>query len=177
MTAQLSMSPLQLDPLSRDYWGHFDAWLISQYAPLFDNECYQPKFYKAPASADEVVPAFGNVSYGLKITPGSLIFGFYLPGLVATFAPPQWNVQLIDQSLRHKFWDEPIPSIFLANFKPTALSANLLLASGAIGSFPHLRRPYPVVGDGLFMVQFWETSGAQQRIELVIGVLEVTNQC
>ena len=46
MTAQLSMSPLQLDPLSRDYWGHFDAWLISQYAPLFDNECYSPSSTK-----------------------------------------------------------------------------------------------------------------------------------
>jgi hypothetical protein len=97
---------------------------------------------------------------------------------VATLAPPQFNVQIIDQSLRHKFWDEPIPSFFLGNFKPTALSANPLLASGAIGSFPNLlNAPYPVVGDGLFMVQIWDTSGAQQRIELVIGVLEVTDQC
>ena len=178
MTPTLAMSPLQLDALSRDYWGHYDAWGISQLAPLAENECYQPKFYKAPASADEVVPAYGAVEYGLKITPGGLIFGFYLPGLVATLAPPQFNVQIIDQSLRHKFWDEPIPSFFLGNFKPTSLSANPLLASGAIGSFPNLlNAPYPVVGDGLFMVQIWDTSGAQQRIELVFGVLEVTDQC
>jgi hypothetical protein len=177
-TAQLAMSPLQLDPLTRDYWGHYDAWIISQLAPLAENECYQPKFYKAPASADEVIPAWGNASYGLKITPGGLIFGFYLPGLVSTLAPLQFNVQIIDQSLRHKLFDEPVPSIFLSNFKPTALSANLLLASGGIGSFPSLlSSPYPVVGDGLFMVQIWDTSGTQQRIELVIGVLEVTNQC
>ena len=174
----LAMSPLQLDPLSRDYWGHYDAWIISQLAPLAENECYQPKFYKCPASQDEVIPAFGNATYGLKITTGSLIFGFYLPGLVSTLAPNEFNVQITDQSLRHKFWDEPIPSFFLANFNPTALSANLLLASGGIGSFPNLLNcPYPVVGDGLFMVEIWETSGVQQRIELVIGVLEVTNQC
>src|ERR1035441_9882530 len=92
----LAMSPLQLDPLSRDYWGHYDAWVTSQLAPLADNECYQPKFYKAPASSDEVVPAFGAVEYGLKFTPGGLIFGFYLPGLVATLAPPQFNVHIID---------------------------------------------------------------------------------
>lgn len=177
-TASLAMSPLQLDPLTRDYWGHYDSWIISQLAPLAENECYQPKFYKAPASADEVIPAFGNASYGLKITPGSLIYGFYLPGLVASLAPPQFSVQIIDQSLRHKFWDEPIPSFFLANFKPTALSANPLLTTGGIGSFPNLlTSPYPVVGDGLFMVQIWETSGVQQRIQLVFGVLEVTNQC
>jgi hypothetical protein len=178
MNAELAMSPLQLDALSRDYWGHYDAWIISQLAPLAANECYQPKFCKAPASADEVIAANANASYGLKITPGSLIFGFYLPGLVATFAPPLFSVQIIDQSLRHKFWDEPIPSIFLANFKPESLSANPLLASGAIGSFPNLLNcPYPVVGDGLFMVQVWETSGAAQRIELILGVLEVTEQC
>ena len=178
MTSKLAMSPLQLDCLSRDYWGHYDAWVISQLASLAENECYQPKFYKAPASSDELVPAFGAVEYGLKITPGSLIFGFYLPGLVSTLAPPQFNVQIIDQSLRHKFWDEPVASVFLGNFKPTALSANPLLASGGIGSFPNLLNcPHPVVGDGLFMVQMWETSGAAQRLELIIGVLEVTDQC
>jgi hypothetical protein len=174
----LAMSPMQLDGLTRDYWGHYDAWVISQLAPLAENQCYQPKFYKAPASVDEVIPALGMASYGLKITPGSLIYGFFLPGLVATTAPPLFSVQIIDQSLRHKFWDEPVQSIFLANFKPTALSANPLLATGGIGSFPNLLNcPYPVVGDGLFMVQIWETSGVQQRIELVIGVLEVTDLC
>jgi hypothetical protein len=174
----LAMSPLQLDGLTRDYWGHYDAWVISQLAPLAENQCYQPKFYKAPASVDEVIQPFGMASYGLKITPGSLIYGFFLPGLVATTAPPLFSVQIIDQSLRHKFWDEPVQSLFLANFKPTALSANPLLATGGIGSFPNLLNcPYPVVGDGLFMVQIWETSGVAQRIELVIGVLEVTDLC
>jgi hypothetical protein len=42
-----------------------------------------------------------------------------------------------------------------------------------MGSFPNLlSSPYPVVGDGLFLVELWESSGAVQRIELLFGVLE-----
>ena len=57
----------------------------------------------------------------------------------------------------------------MGNYKATA--ADTLLPR--IGSFPNLLDlPYPVVGDGLFLVEFWETSGAAQRVELVLGVLE-----
>ena len=174
----IAISPLQLDALSRDYYGHYDAWVIAQLAPLADSQCYQPKFYKAPATSDEVIAAGGNAQYGLKITPGSIIYGFYLPGLVSTLAPIPFSVQITDTSLRHKWFDEPVPSIFLANFKPTGLSTNPLLAAGAIFSFPSLlNTPYPVVGSGLFNVQMWNTSGAQQRIQLIFGVLEVVGSC
>ena len=45
-----------------------------------------------------------------------------------------------------------------------------------MGSFPNLlTAPYPVVGSGLFTVEIQETSGEQQRIQLVFGVLEVCN--
>ena len=171
---ELAISPLQLDALTRDYWGHYDPWVISQLAPLADQDCYQPKFYKAPASADELIAAGDTANYGLKITPGSIIFGFYLPALIATSAPQPFSVQITDTSLRMKWWDEPVPSIFLGNFKPTGLSSNPLLPTGAIFSFPNLlNAPYPVVGDGLFMVDIWNTGAAQARIELVFGVLEV----
>lgn len=174
----LSISPLQLDALSRDYYGHYDAWVMGQLAPLANQDCYQPKFYKAPASVDEVIVAGGNAQYGLKITPGSLIYGFYLPGLISTLAPIPFSVQITDTSLRHKFFDEPVPSIFLANFKPTGLSTNPLLASGAIFSFPSLlNAPYPVVGSGQFKVDIWNSSGVTQRIELIFGVLEVVGKC
>ena len=174
---ELAISPLQLEALTRDYWGHYDPWVISQLAPLADQDCYQPKFYKAPASADELIAAGGTANYGLKITPGSIIFGFYLPALISTSAPQPFSVQITDTSLRMKWFDEPVPSIFLANFKPTGLSTNPLLTSGAIFSFPNLlNAPYPVVGDGLFMVDLWNTGAAQARIELVFGVLEVS-QC
>lgn len=172
----LAISPLQLDALTRDYMGHYDAWVISQLAPLANQDCYQPKFYKAPASADEVIAAGGNAQYGLKITPGSLIYGFYLPGLISSLAPIPFSVQITDTTLRHKFFDEPVPSIFLANFKPTGLSTNPLLTAGAIFSFPSLlNAPYPVVGSGLFKVDIWNTGAVTQRIELIFGVLEVVS--
>ena len=178
MTTELPISPLQLDALTRDYKGHYDAYVISQLAPLANEQCYQPKFYKAPASADEVIAAGGNAQYGLKITPGSLIYGFYLPGLVNTLLPLPFSVQITDVQLRHKFFDEPVPSVFLANFKPEGLSTNPLLASGAIFSFPSLLNcPYPVVSPGMFKVDIWNTGDSAARIQLVFGVLEVFERC
>jgi hypothetical protein len=178
MTTELAISPLQLDSLTRDYYGHYDAFVMSQLAPLANSDCYQPKFYKAPASSDEVIAAGGNAQYGLKITPGSLIYGFYLPGLIATLAPIPFSVQITDTTLRHKFYDEPVPSIFLANFKPTGLSTNPLLTAGAIFSFPSLlNAPYPVVGSGMFKVDLWNTGNAAARIQLIFGVLEVVGDC
>lgn len=176
------ISPLSLNQLTRDYWGHYDAAVIAQLAPLSLEACYQPKFYKAPATAQEVVAANAYVTYGLKITPGDLIYGFYLPALVSTSAAPQYNIQITDENIHRtdgrprKFWDSPIPSFFLANYKPCFLNGLAYPAAGAIGSFPNLlNAPYPVVGDGLFLIEFWETSGVQQRIELVIGCLEVVD--
>jgi hypothetical protein len=88
---------------------------------------------------------------------------------VTAVTPPQFNVQITDASLGHKLFDEPVPSMFLANYKPAYHNAVLLLT----GSFPNLLcSPYPVVGSGLFMVELWNTAGAQQRVELVIGTLE-----
>ena len=176
---ETAISPLQLDPLTRDYWGHFDAWAIGNLAPLAQERCYVPKFYKAPASADELIGAYQYVTYGLRITPGSIIFGFYLPALLSTLAAPRYTVQITDAALGHKLWDEPIPSFFLGNFKPENLPANGL--STGPSSFPGLLdSPYPVVGDGLFYCEFWDTlggtsgpGGSSQRIELVFGVLEV----
>jgi hypothetical protein len=169
----LPISPLSIDALTRDYWGHYDASAIAQLAPLAYEPCFQPKWYKAPAAAQEVMAANSYATYGLSITPGSIIFGWYLPALLSTSLPPQWNVQITDQSLNRTFWDDPIPSVFLSNLNPTYLSALAFPTAGKAGSFPSLlNRPYPVVGSGVFYVELWETSGAKQRVELVIGVLE-----
>ena len=172
MSTSFPVSPLSLDCLTRDYWGAFDAAAIAQLAPLAENTCYQPKIYRAPALSDEVVAASGYVSYGLKITPGAIIYGFYLPPgnvFVDGPLPPSFNVQITDQSLKHKWFDQPVPSYFLGNCKPTFLSSS----QNVMGSAPNLLvSPYPVVGTGLFLIEIWETSGAQQRIELVFGVFE-----
>lgn len=166
-------SPLSLSQWVRDLWGRYDASVIAQLAPLAEEKCYQPKFYKAPAIGQEVMSAKSYVPYGLKITPGSIVYGLYLPCLPATNAPPQFSVQITDQSLEHSFWSEAIPSNFIANSLGTCQSVNVEQK----GSFPHLlSAPYPVTGEGLFLVELWETSGAQQRIELVMGVFEAVGE-
>ncbi len=171
----LELSPLSLNQLTRDLWGQYDCSAIAQLAPLASESCYQPKFYKAPADDQEVIPAFGYAAYGLKITPGSIIFGFYLPcipvaGDLTTSAPPPFTVQITDISLQHKWFDDPVASLFLSNYKPGYQS----IVEVQQGSFPNLIcSPYPVVGNGMFGVELWETSGEDQRIELVFGVLEV----
>ncbi len=170
MTSLFPVSPLSLDCLTRDTYGSFDAAIIAQLAPLCENDCYQPKIYRAPAVSDEVFAANQYQSFGLKITPGAIIYGFYLPPSSPTSnLPGAFNVQITDQSLKHAFWDQPVASYFLANNKPTYLA----VSQNVIGSAPnYLDAPHPVVGNGLFLVEIWETSGAQQRIELVFGVLE-----
>lgn len=175
MTLPSTISPLSLDALTRDTWGNFDTAVLAEIAELAGDPCYQMKFYKAPNSQTELVAANGFVPYGLKITPGSVIFGFYLPmipdpGHIPLSAPGAYTVQITDVSLEHQWFDAPVASLFLSNYKPTYQSNAF---SGA-GSFPNLlTAPYPVVGSGLFMVEIQETSGSQQRIELIFGVLEV----
>jgi hypothetical protein len=178
----LPISPLSLNQLTRDYWGQFDPAIIAQLAPLANDPCYQCKLYKAPADDQELFAAYGYATYGMRITPGSLIFGYYLPAVVNTesatlSAPGKFTVQITDVSLQHKFWDEPISSLLLSNFKPTYQSAITSASAPAgarnMGSFPHLMvAPHPVVGSGQFDIEIQETSGAAQRIQFVIGVLE-----
>jgi hypothetical protein len=167
----IPIGPLSLDSQTFDYWGSFDAAIIAQLAPLCENDCYQPRIYRAPAVSAESFAANSYATYGMKITPGSLIYGFYLPPSSPTVSTPgQFNVQIRDESLKMDWFDQPIPSYFLANAQLTYLQATGL---NVVGAFPSLLcAPYPVVGTGLFAVQIWETSGSAQRIELVFGVLE-----
>jgi hypothetical protein len=173
----LPISPLSLNQLTRDYWGQFDPAIIAQLAALAKDPCYQIKFYKAPADDQESMAAYAYVTCGLRITPGSIIFGFYLPCVVnlesiSLSVPPTFTVQITDVSLEHKFWDGPVSSLMLANFKPTFQGD----VNTYMGSFPNLLcAPHPVVGSGQFDVELQETSGSAQRIQLVIGVLEVCN--
>lgn len=169
---RLPISPLALDCLHRDYFGSFDAAAIAQLAPLAENDCYQPKIYRAPALENELLAANGYTSYGLKITPGAILYGVFLPADPTTNLPGQFNVQVTDQSLKMTWWDEPIPSYFLASTRPTYLAAAASQGHVMGASCNLFVSPRPVVGSGLFLVQIWETSGAQQRIELAFGALE-----
>ena len=165
----IPVSPLSLDPLTRDYWGSFDAAAIAQLAELAADDCYQLKFYKAPSIAEENMAVNAYVAYGLKITSGSLIFGIYNPVFAGDNTTLTYDLQITDQQLNHQFWSEPVPSALISNFKPTFASDGPVNC----GSFPYLfNAPYPVVGEGLFLVEIWNTSGAIQRTQVVLGVLE-----
>jgi hypothetical protein len=179
---QLPISPLALNQLTREYWGQFDPAVMAQLAALANDPCYQFKLYKSPADDQELFAAYGFVTHGLRITPGSLIYGYYLPAIVnlegsTLSAPGAFTVQITDVSLGHKFFDQAVSSRLVANFKPTYQSNETSASAPAgglnMGSFPHLIvAPHPVVGSGQFDVEIQETSGAAQRIQFVIGVLE-----
>lgn len=176
----LAISPLSMNQLTRDLWSQYDAAANWQLAPLWDDPCYTLKFYKAPDDQQDLFAADDFVAYGLRITPGDIIYGLYLPCIPdvttpSASKPGQFTVQITDVSMKHKWFDDPVSSLFLANFKPTFQSNNF----GDMGSFPNLLvAPYPVVGSGLFTVEIQETSGEAQRIQLVFGVLEVCDaQC
>jgi hypothetical protein len=164
----VDISPLSMNQLTRDLWGDYDSRAIAQLAPLTQDRCYQPKFFKAPGDNQEVIPSLGYVPYGMRLKPGSIIFGFYLP-LKPGLNVPQatYTVQITDQSLQRRWFDDPIANLFLANQKPTN--------EQGIASFPNLlTAPYPVVGSGLFLVDFQSTNKTEsQRCQLVFGVLEV----
>ena len=172
---RLPISPLSLGCLTRDMYGAFDAAAIAQLAPLAENTCYQPKFYKGLATSDEVVAANGYASYGMKITPGSIIYAVHLPPVsLVSPLPQQFNIQVTDQSLKMPWYDQPVPSYFLGNCKPAYLSSS----QDITGSAPNfLVAPYPVVGNGLFLVEVWETSGVAQRIQPIFAVLEPVGNC
>lgn len=157
------INSLSLYPFWRDTWGSFDPIALAQISPLAYDDCYVPKFYKAPDDDQEIIPAGGYLKYGLEITPGSLIWGILHPPATGGFDAPGFVFKVTDMSLGIELWDIPSPDIFVSNNGP--------------GFFPWLlNSPYPVVGTGLFSVEFWNNSADNLRCNLVFGVCEV-NLC
>ncbi len=157
------INSLSLYPFWRDTWGSFNPVALAQLAPLAYDACYVPKLYKAPDDDQEIIPQGGYLKYGLEITPGSLIWGILHPPATGSFDVPGFVFKVTDMSLGIELWDIPSPDIFVSNNGP--------------GIFPWLlNSPYPVVGTGLFNVEFWNNSGDSLRCNLVFGVCEV-NQC
>ena len=176
----LPIGPLSLDQMGRDTWGIFDPLVVAKLGPLAQERCYQHKFYKTPLSSQEVLPPFGFVTQTLQITPGSLLYGVYLPALFTTFQAPLWNIQIVDKSGAedYQLFDQPIPAFFLANYRITYQGTlpfpSALGRTGQVGSAPSLfDEPYAITGNGILLIQIWESSGVTQRIECVLGVLEL----
>lgn len=152
------ITPFHLNPFTRELSTEYDAYVIAQFAPALEDDCYRPKIYKSPDISQELLAASGPgayVSHGLRITPGALILGYLFP---SNFVQQEVNVQITDVGLDHKWFSEPVPWYFLSNGKP--FMPNLL------------RSAYPVVDPGLFLCEFWNVSGSQFRTQLRFLVLE-----
>jgi hypothetical protein len=173
----LVVSPLSLNQLTRDYWGQYDPAVIAQLAPLANDPCYTQKFYKAPGDNQEVIEGYGFVTYGMRFSPGSIIYGIYQPMILdlenpTASVPLDFTVQIYDVSLDHLWFDDPVSSLMLSNLKPEYQDT----ATINTGSLPNLLvAPYPVTGSGQIDVQIQSTSAEDQRIQLIFGVLEVCN--
>jgi hypothetical protein len=165
--------------MTRDTWGIYDPLIIAKLGPAAIESCYQHKFYKSPLTPQEVLPPFGYISQTLRITPGSLLYGLYLPSLFSSspaFMGPPWNIQVTDKSGSEDYnlFDKPIPAYFLSNARVTYQTNLPFPVPGQYGSAPNfLAEPYAITGNGLILVQLWETSGQTQRVEAVLGVLEL----
>ena len=155
------INSLKLDPFTRALWGEFDAYAIAQLEALLNDRCYTPRLYVAPDLASNLLEnappgilANGYAEYGLTITPGSIIIGAYLFGTATT----SFMLQITDMSLDHAIYDQPVPAWFLQNAK---------------GDFPTLwDTPHPVVGEGLFRMEFWNQLSTPQIIQITLAVLE-----
>lgn len=154
---------LTLYPFWRDTWGSFDPVAHAQLAPLAYDECYAPKFYKAPDDDQEILQPGGYLKYGLEITPGSIIWGIYHAPASGNFNTQGFNFKITDMSLGIELFSVPVPDLFVANPAP--------------GKFPWLfNSPHPVTGSGLFNVEFWNNTANALRCNLVLAVCEVM-QC
>lgn len=159
------INSLQQWPFWRDTWGDYDAAVIPRLAPLDHNSCYRPKYYNAPDIGNQLIEPGGYRRYTVTISPGSLIYGWFVNGVV-----PRFVFQLTDIATGHQFWDQPISSVFLGN--PNSLTD----AQGVRQTYPNLLcYPYPVVGDGRFKAEIWadKTNEISRRCVVIIGVAEV----
>ena len=165
------LGPLWLDPLIRATWGNYNPLVLSQLDPLAFEDCYKPKIYRVPSPQTEVFAPGQYVEFGLQVTPGDLLYGFLVPPDPVTGLPPQFVFQLEDLSTGHKFFDEPVPAVLISNYHPVVLDSRVVSMSAF---WNLLDSAYPVVGSGLFRATIQSTAAAVQRIEVLIGALEVT---
>lgn len=159
------INSLQQWPFWRDTWGNYDALAIARLAPLDHNQCYRPKYYNAPDVSNQLIAAGDYRRYTLTISPGSLIYGWFVNGTA-----PYFTFQVTDIATGHQFWDMPISSLFLAN------PNSLLDANNVTQDYPNLLcSPYPVVGEGRFKVEIWADKAniETRRCGVIVGVAEV----
>jgi hypothetical protein len=151
------VTPLQIDSYTRDLWQEYDALAIAQLAPLAYDKCYKPKIIVCLDTQSQTVPALGYAQAGIRIRPGSIIYGFQFGNLYA--GTPQFNFQITDVELRHQMFSEPVSQSFLVNQKGV--------------NYPNpLTSPYPVVGKGRFLFEVWNQLNSVQIVIPLLVTLE-----
>jgi hypothetical protein len=134
-----------------DYWGDPYARLAERLLALaYRPDCYRPKIYSAPEISNQTIPPLGYVRAPIVITPGAFLLGLLVADVGFVF-------QLTDVALGHSFFSQPTPASFVAKQQ---LPQNILPFSVGNSALPWLfEAPYPVVGSGLFMAEFWNAVG------------------
>lgn len=159
------ITPLNLDANWREYWGQFYPPAAAQLQPLELAGCYRPRMVLLPDLASQVVPDSGKIEYAFSLKAGSIVWGLY------AYKSDTTAVQITDVNLGHKFFQEPVRLKFLTMQEP-GLGTQVDLAVD-FESMPYLLLPgpHPVVGDGLFLFEAWQTIAT--RICIVLLVAEV----
>lgn len=134
------INSLQLTAGYRDFWQSWDPMSIAQLAPLAFNDCLFPVTLKSPNELDQSVAPGGFVRHTITIPAGSIIYGFKHPQAIG------FRFQVTDVSLDHKWFTSAIDDA---------------LTVGNPWLFP---APYPVVGAGNFLVEFWNPSTTQTLV-------------
>jgi hypothetical protein len=154
----MSLSTIALDSSWVDYAGDWASFIEPLIAPLEAAGCHAPRLALVPDISNQLVPVSGKITFNFYLVPGSFVVGFWLiPNLTGA-------LQITDVNLGHKFFQAPADVTLL-----TTLPAEV---EGALyQSVMLLPTPHPVVGEGLFTLEFWGT--VADRFYLVLLVAEV----
>ena len=159
----MANTSLALDASWRDYYGMWNPRVEPWFAPLQDSACHGPQYRVIPDAQHQVMPKGGKIEYGFKLVPGSVIIGFWINDTGTA-------VQLTDLELNHTLFEAPV-------------NDTLLITPGAqFGRFPSytlLPCPWPVVGEGTFLLEAWGPASQDptqpNTFQMVLMVAEVTD--
>jgi hypothetical protein len=153
-------NPFELLPSWSEAWGLWNARCMAALAWLERSACLKGRYAVSPAREYQVIPASGYLSANVRLVPGSVVWGIAFPDNGGALTDV--GFQLTDLQMGHQFFQEPLS---VSSLTP------LGRREGWFESFVLFPCPHPVVGDGLFRVEFWGPSGT--RVFVVLGVAEV----
>lgn len=156
-------NPFEVLPSWSETWGSWNGRCMAALDWLERVACLKGRYAVAPSREFQEIPASGQISYNLRLIPGSVIWGFAFPN--GGGAMTDVSLQITDLQLGHQFFQEPVS---LSSLTPAGRR------EGWFESFVLFPCPHPVVGDGLFRVELWGPVGDIAFV--VLGVAEVS-QC